>query len=69
MVGLKSLEHWLRRVQKHYPLGMMTSCWVSKGEKPVHGNPGGQVLGKQDDMTSESELVFEASSSVWVMIL
>jgi hypothetical protein len=37
----------------------MTSCWVSKGKKPVQGNPGGLVVGKQDDMTSESELVLK----------
>lgn len=45
--------------RKHYPLGTMTSCWVSKGKTPVHGNPGGQVLGKQDDMISASELVLK----------
>lgn len=37
----------------------MTLIWVSKGKKPVHGNPGGQVVGKQDDMTSESELALK----------
>lgn len=47
----------------------MTSCWASKGKTPVHGNPGGQVLGKQDDMTSESELVSEVSLVLRVMIL
>ena len=28
------LGHWLIDAQKHYPLGMMTSHWVSKGRKP-----------------------------------
>jgi len=31
---VKNLGHWLMYVQKHYPAGTMTCCWLSKGKKP-----------------------------------
>jgi hypothetical protein len=31
---VKNLGHWLKYVQKHYPLGTVTGGWVSKGKKP-----------------------------------